>query len=454
MFTRIYSNDIEAMNAIKYIILFITAVGFAQSRYTIKGHFNATANKEISLKGFSIIEEYPLDKTTTDDSGNFTVTYPETYIGAAMLEIAKGKKVIVLLNHENFEIRWDDLTTTKSLNFTNSIENSTFDAGLKLYQNTQEKKAGIAYLIPFYNGEPQKNQFFKTELTQLNAVMPDYLNKLSQDTYVRYYLKLRILISDLTLNRKRAPESLPELEAAFNDLDFGDERLVRSGLYEGLLDAYVAAVEFYGDKKSEHLKSSINVVLARLKTKPELKQNVTEYWFNLFEKRSLFEFSEYIALAMLNDDSCQLDDKHKALFEQYRKMANGNVAPDIAFVNGKNTHLYTLKNQYKLVVFGASWCSKCVAEIPKLKTFYEDWKKQDDLEIIFVSLDSQKREYEQFTSSFPWISSCDYLSWESKAAKDYCIFSTPTMYLLDANNKIKVKPTSAEQANAWLTAHR
>jgi thiol-disulfide isomerase/thioredoxin len=89
----------------------------------------------------------------------------------------------------------------------------------------------------------------------------------------------------------------------------------------------------------------------------------------------LFESSEHIALAMLNDDTCQIDDKHKALFEQYRKMANGKTAPNIELLAAKTVNLYNLKSNYKLVVFGASWCSKCVEEIPKLKAFYADWKK-------------------------------------------------------------------------------
>lgn len=134
-------------------------------------------------------------------------------------------------------------------------------------------------------------------------------------------------------------------------------------------------------------------------------------------------------------------------------MANGKTAPNIELHTAKAEKLYNLKNQYKLIVFGASWCSKCVEEIPKLKAFYADWKKNNNLEIIFVSLDTDKNEYSNFTKDFPWLSSCDFTSWETKAARYYCVFATPTMYLLDANNTIKIKPISADQVNAWLALH-
>lgn len=438
------------MNFLKLIVLFSTTACMAQANYTIKGHFEATANKEIVLKGYTSEADLILSKSTTDDNGNFNIDYPADYVGAALIDIDKGKKLIVLLNHENFNIQWDDLNTMNSLKFTNSNENTTFDYGLSLYQNTNEKKVGISYLLPYYANDNAKITFFKNELTQLNQAIPDYLNGLSDQLYATYYLKIRVLMADFSLSLKRNPQRIPALEQVFNQLDFADNRLIHSGLYYELLETHAVAMEYYGDKAAQHLNQSTDKILTSLKSKPELKQIVAEYLFNLFEKRSLFQSSEHIALTMLNDESCQLNDKHQALFEQYRKMANGKTAPNIELLTTKTVNLYNLKSKYKLVVFGASWCSKCLEEIPKLKSFYADWKKKHNLEIIFVSLDTDNKEYANFTKDFPWLSSCDFAGWETKAARDYCVFATPTMYLLDANNTIKIKPISADQVHAWL----
>ena len=103
-----------------------------------------------------------------------------------------------------------------------------------------------------------------------------------------------------------------------------------------------------------------------------------------------------------------------------------------------------------MVLFGASWCSKCQEEIPKLIPYYNEWKTKYDLEIVFVSLDTVPEKFINFTSIFPWISSCDYKGWDSKAAIDYCVFGTPTMYLLDASQAIVLKPISEKQVLAWL----
>jgi thiol-disulfide isomerase/thioredoxin len=135
-------------------------------------------------------------------------------------------------------------------------------------------------------------------------------------------------------------------------------------------------------------------------------------------------------------------------------MAVGQTAPDIVFENTKSdkTKLSEINTKYRLVVYAASWCEKCKEEIPKLKSFYESWKTKYNLEIILNSLDTYKEQNDNFVKDFSWITSCDYKSWEGKSARDYFVFGTPTIYLLDNNNKILLKPRSPEQIESWLTA--
>lgn len=440
------------MTFLKYTLLLLSSIVAAQSKLKIEGHFNLKANTDIALKGFSYDGTSLLDKGKTDSNGNFSLLYPSDYIGAAIIEIGNDKKVIVMLNNEDFKMSWEDLATFSSLKFRNSPENTSFDAGLQLYQTTESKKSGISYLIPYYADEPGKQKFLLDEMKQLNNTMDSFLKDFSNQSYAGYYLKIRVLTASLPLYAKQYFQQLPEVENNFNQLDFTDKRLLRSGLYFELLDAFVLAMESYGEGQYDHLNKAIDGMLASLKSEPDLAQDITEYLYNLLEKRSLFKSSEHLALAMLSDTSCQLDDKHKALFEQYRKMANGNKAPDIQFANAKQSvkQLSDLNFKYKLIVFGASWCPKCNEEIPKMASFYQNWKKNHKLEIVFVSLDTQKAEYENFIKGFPWISSCDFMGWETKAALDYCVFATPTMYLLDADNKILLKPISPEQLETWL----
>ena len=72
------------------------------------------------------------------------------------------------------------------------------------------------------------------------------------------------------------------------------------------------------------------------------------------------------------------------------------------------------------------------------------------MQVVFVSLDEDQKAYRDFVKTFPFISTCDYNKWESKIVKDYYVFGTPTMYLLDNKREILLRPNSVNQMDAWV----
>lgn len=101
------------------------------------------------------------------------------------------------------------------------------------------------------------------------------------------------------------------------------------------------------------------------------------------------------------------------------------------------------------MVFGASWCPQCPQELSKISGFYKKWKEQD-VEVVFVSLDENEKLFKRFTTIFPFISICDYQKWESPVAKDYHVFATPTIYLLNEKREILLRPNSVSQLDSWI----
>jgi peroxiredoxin len=206
------------------------------------------------------------------------------------------------------------------------------------------------------------------------------------------------------------------------------------------------------------MKASTDYLMANLEGNDKVLNEVTGFLFKLLEKRSLIKSSEYLALKMLTQNSCTLNDDLARQLETYRKMNVGNTAPDILFSGQKlmmgnkidvELKLSDLKSTYTLIVFGASWCPKCTKDLPAIKEKYLKWKLKD-VEIIFISLDKKETEFTAFVKEFPFLSVCDFKSWESETVQDYYVFSTPTMFLLDKNQKILSRPSSVEQVDAWV----
>ena len=45
---------------------------------------------------------------------------------------------------------------------------------------------------------------------------------------------------------------------------------------------------------------------------------------------------------------------------------------------------------------------------------------------------------------------CPYKKWETQAVKDYYVSSSPTIFLLDSNNKIILRPPTVASLDSWL----
>ncbi len=76
---------------------------------------------------------------------------------------------------------------------------------------------------------------------------------------------------------------------------------------------------------------SIDHMIENLASDEKRLNEITEYLFNLLERRSLFGASDYLALKVLNQVICTIDDKLAGQLESYRTMKKGNIAPDFSF---------------------------------------------------------------------------------------------------------------------------
>lgn len=439
----------------KIYILFLLFT-YVLSAQTIKGSFPQAKNNEILLSGFSGFATKELAKTTTDSLGNFVLHYPAAYSGAALLDIKNTASVIILLNQENFAMQWQDVKDFNTLKFSNSPDNDAFATGITINQEAESKLSGLKFLLPQYEKLPNQQKWLQEEIANQEKQFSKYLNQLPKDSYTKYYLKIRKLITDFPQTANRYIERMPQHEKDFNALNFNAEKLYTSGLVMELLEGYFQLMESHLEPKEMyvHINTSTDAIVKSLEKNPTFQQEVAQHLFNYFEKRSLQPAAEHLALQMLNQSNCQLTEKSTNLFEQYRKLAVGKTAPNIILENidqkEKNKDLKKLKSSYKLVVFGASWCPNCQTDYPKLKEKYKSLKEKFDVEIVYISIDTDKKVFEEYYKEAPFITVCDAKGWETQAAKDYHVFASPTYILLDKNLKIVAKINSPEHLEAWL----
>jgi thiol-disulfide isomerase/thioredoxin len=376
-----------------------------------------------------------------------------------------NKPFFVILSGENIEIIGEAISSTETISITKGQENSYFQQYAKEHPRREQALSAWNYLEKIYTSDPlfssQKtpSQAIQEEKLRIKNQDASYLENLPKGSYVKWYLPTRKLVSSVSTVAQYRPEEIPETTKAFRNLDYTDQRLYKSGLFKDAIESHFWLLENSGnslDKVFEEMKIAIDAMMVKLATNEKIFNEVTDYLFDLLEKHSLFQASEYLALKVLNEGSCTINSDLANQLETYRAMKKGNIAPDMIFekahfVNSNLTinKLSEINSKFTVVVFGASWCPKCKEELPEIAKLHDKWKTKG-VEVLFVALEDNKNTFVEFAKAFPFLSYSDLKKWESKIVKEYYVFSTPTLFLLDNKREIILRPNSVKQMDAWV----
>ena len=449
-----------------YLFLSFLTISVTKSQ-TISGNLFQLTNQEIRLEGFNGLNTYSISKTVINEKGEFELSYTTKDRGVGYLMSADKKPLFVILSGEDIQLQGEALSIPESISITKGEQNKNFEQYAVEQPKREQALSAWGYLQKIYAGdslfsihsEPLKA--IEEEQQRIKTEEKSFLNQLPKESYVRWFLPTRKLVSSVSTVAQYRPEEIPATLAVFRQLDYTDKRLYKSGLFKDAIESHFWLIENSGkslDSVFVEMKRSIDLMLEDLIKDEKILNEVTDFLFDLLERHSLFSASEYLALKVLNEVSCTIDSDLANQLESYRAMKKGNTAPDINFgnsiyLNGMKQTMFTkltdLTTSYTLVVFGASWCPKCNEELPKLIQNYAEWRNLG-VEVVYVSLDTEKQVFEQAVKTYPFFAYCDFKKWESRVAQDYHVFGTPTFYLLNNNREILLRPTSIDQVEAWV----
>lgn len=427
----------------------------------ISGKLTQSPNKPILVQGFNGLKNYTVASSSTDAQGNFTLSYTANDFGVGALQIENEKPFFVILSGEDIQLRGNSLNEPQTMRVIRGKENQYFEQYAQEQPKREQALSAWEYLERVYI----QDSFFAKQTKPITAIQQEqerlrkedkqFLAGLPANSYVHWFLPVRKLVSSVSVVAQYRSNEIPATLAAFRSLDYTDNRLYKSGLFKDAIDNHFWLLENCGkplDSVFVEMKISIDAMMSNL-IKDEKKLNeVTDYLFDLLERHSLFQASEYLALKVLNDVSCTINNDLAKQLETYRAMKKGNIAPDIIFNTADKKlpqKLSDLNNKYTVVVFGAGWCHKCTEEVPAIAKNYTKWKSQG-VEVVFVSLDDDKSSFDKFTKDFPFLSTCDYKKWEGENVKNYYVFGTPTIFLLDNKREILLRPNSVQQMDTWV----
>jgi thioredoxin-related protein len=161
----------------------------------------------------------------------------------------------------------------------------------------------------------------------------------------------------------------------------------------------------------------------------------------------LSKAAAHLSTSLINQHSKILDDELRGKTERYISFKVGNIAPDIQLTTTKKL---SDTGTNILLVFGSSECGHCIDDKKKLENHYPKWQEKGNIEVVYISIDTNKTDFETTYKNTPWETYCDFKGWENQAVKDCFINATPTYVLLDKDLKILIHPKSVAHVDTWV----
>ena len=449
------------------VLLFCVLSLNTYAQHAITGNFTHLKGQQIRLVGFEGFGIYTIDSTSVSEQGDFKLNYAGKNRGMGYLAAEDNKACFVVLANEDIQLEGEALSLPESVEIIKGKENQIFVQYAIEHPKREQALSAWIYLRKIYQADSlfsiQKlpSQAIEAEMQRIKQEDDDFLKSLNPGSYVSWYLPNRKLVSSVSTVAQYRTEEIPAIINAFRKLDYTDERLYNSGLLKDAVESHFWLLENMGQPLNTIFKEmsiSIDYLIPDLSKDEQKFNEITRYLFNLLERHSLFQASEYLAVKILTQNSCTVNDDLAKQLESYRAMKKGNTAPDIVFsgdvlesgsVIKTPNRLSDIQSSYKVVIFGASWCPKCAEELAQLIPLYEKWKLKG-VEVVFISLDTDKTIFKGFSSIFPFVSMCDYKKWNTEAVNDYYVFATPTLFMMDKDLKIILRSNSVKQIDAWV----
>lgn len=173
------------------------------------------------------------------------------------------------------------------------------------------------------------------------------------------------------------------------------------------------------------------------------------------EKTAIFLTAILLCFASLSVPAQDVTDDPDAKYAK-ELLSNGTPAPEFTLVdiNGEPWSLSRFKGRKVVLVFWASWCPDCRAEIPLLKQMQA---AADPREVAFVSVsfDRTREDFETYVKE-------NYLGGvqlfdpagkkDSPVATAYHVKWIPSLYLIDAEGKVLTGTVMAEKIAAAINS--
>lgn len=398
------------------------------AQFNIQGQIQNYENQSMKIKTYKDGILTYLDRINTDKKGNFSYHIKENYTGLVVLELL-DKNYQLVANNANiyFETNYKD--AKNQLNFRDAA-NLSYQKYLDVEDKKELAKNNLKPLKNYYLENTEFSKALEKEIKRIQNL--EYPADLPED--LNYFIETKNYLSTVGLAEKSPSEWLSEIN---QHLQNDGQELENFGFLPQFVVSYISLSMAGAQSKAdadEKIKTNLNSLVDAIGADTPRGQSILAIAIPLLRGNG-FDLVADDLNQKAESLTCQLNSALANAIKAPIKV--GEKAPNIVFSEKKRgkKSLYEIKAKKKMVIFWGSWCPHCRNEIPFIKDFYENFKKQGG-EIVSFALDSAKEDYLPLVQGADFITDSDLLKWDSPVARDYGVNATPTIFLLDENNQV------------------
>ena len=426
------------------LILVVFFTGAVQGQQRIEGTFiHAPVQSHLYLYESSNAGWIAID-TLEVKEGKFEFTFdsdlPRSWY---KLGLDQRNSFDVILGNEDIKITGDFNQLSNSVDIKASDENGLLKDYLTYYQQDQAARKAIVKKVN--NSEAVRNRVKRLQAIQgmmdsLDILKNKYHQKLAKDHPTLFIGKLADFY---------AFDSTTNADSYFTAEDFQDRELFMASFYQNKVLTYF---QRFVPKNLANWDQRANFILGLTAAQTEGRE---------FAYLSLIYLFRSVAPEKAREIAVRYQREYPQSPQASQLLAAipkggpsiGEEAPDIVLqdTTGAQKPLSSLKGQYVLLDFWASWCGPCRRENPNVVKVYNEFKSKG-FTIYSVSLDNNRDKWLAAIDKdqLAWHHVSDLKGWGSDGAALYKVRSIPATYLIDPEGKIIAKNLRGAQLEQTL----
>ncbi|MBJ04824.1 MAG: hypothetical protein CMP65_02850 [Flavobacteriales bacterium] len=402
--------------------------------------------------------EYVLDSTRINNM-RFSFSKKTYYSGVYRLALNNSNYLDFVINPAELKgainVKINSHRINKNYIVENSIEN-------KIKKQYDVKDKSIASKIKLVKKSNKTRDQKMAEINSLQDEVFQYGLSMSNKYPGTYY--------GMILSSMQSPYKDVQ-HLYFNDIDFSDQCIIRSNLLPVRIQNYIR--NFNNIKNNQYgFHDAVDVIMEYAKKNEKVAEfcmfNMLDGFYNTgqtsaSENQRWDELCNYIMDEYIFGEGCGDDVTPSTLLKErashFKSLQVGGTAPSFSYkdMNGKLIELDKIckRNKHTVLMFWASHCTHCMAELPGFASWYNN-NKPNDMEIVAVSLDGQKGKWEKTVreNKFNWTNICQFKVFKSPICIDYKIKKTPAIFVLNENMEVLSKPRNTAQLRAFLAKNK